>query len=78
MREDLLMAFFDFLCHYFLHQILDSPTTKKSKKIENKKNQKVIKSDGFDQNGGHHELRREKSWKLHLFMLIFEPRRPIS
>ena len=39
---------------------------------------KLVKNHGFDKNGGHHELRLEKSLKLHYFMLIFEPRPPMS
>ena len=30
------------------------------KNQKNKKASKLIKNDGFDQNGGHHELRHEK------------------
>ena len=41
-------------------------------------NQTLIPNTGFDQNGGHHELRLEKIWFFVRFMLIFEPRRPIS
>ena len=29
------------------------------------------KNQGFDQNGGHHELRLEKSLKMHVFVVDF-------
>ena len=52
------------------------PSSQPIIKIE--KCSKLVKNHGFDQNGGHHELRLEKSLKMQRFLLIFEPRRPIS
>ena len=39
---------------------------------------KLVKNDGFGQNGGRHQLRRKTLCILIPEMLIFEPRRPVS
>ena len=47
-------------CFVEIKLMVTSTHKKSKKKQKNRKHQKLIKNDGFDQNGGHHELRHEK------------------
>ena len=51
--------------HYLIHP---TPQNQKNRKITQTK--KRVKNNGFDKNGGHHELRLEKLRKMHWFKLI--------
>ena len=75
-QETNIWYFGDQKCHAW--NLQNRGRIQKIKKSKNRKPSKLLKSKGFDRNGGRHAPYLEKSRKMHWVLLIFEPWRPIS